>query len=82
MFYFFFFLFCLFVVLCWASTRLKLECTLRIPPDMANGKSMQLYYDYVATDEIRKFFGAELQAKALQLEVSLPIFSDRNWQNG
>jgi hypothetical protein len=38
---------------------------------MAGGKSMQLYYDYVTTDEICKFFGAELQAKALQLAVSL-----------
>jgi hypothetical protein len=40
-----------------------------IPPDIAGGKAMQSFYDYIQTDEIRKVFGEELVEKALKLTV-------------
>jgi len=36
---------------------------------MVGGKSMESFYEYVQTDEIRKKFGEELVQKALKLTV-------------
>jgi hypothetical protein len=44
-----------------------------LPPDMVGGKSMESFYEYVQTDEIRKKFGEELVQKALKLTVGLQI---------
>jgi hypothetical protein len=41
---------------------------------MAEGKSMNTYYEYVQTDDIRKLFGDELVAKALKLTVGAELF--------